>query len=910
MKKTITSEIVVGYSQCPRKAFLLLCTSKRGAQHEYMQILEKQQQNAQRNYIDDLRQENADVQPYSSENLKGNHQYLVNTTLEADGFSARCAVLSKVRTHSAFGHYSYEPTIVVGSHTIKKEHRLEIFFVSYVLELVQEKRPVSGYIIGLEGKSHRVKLENSSKTLIPFLEPLQEWFAEETPEPPSLILNKNCPTCQFRDMCREKAVQEDNLSLLDGISTQKAINGYEKKGLFTVKQLSYTFRPRKRKKRTKNPPPAIHKPELQALAIREQKIYLQELPELTRQPVELFLDIEGIPDQQFYYLIGLLVSEKDTTTYHPFWADTPDDEAQIWQQFLEKVNQYPEVPIYHYGSFEPRTLTKLGRRYDTDIEGLIIRLINVNKHIYGKVYFPVYSNRLKEIGAFIGAKWTSPNASGLQSLVWRHYWKETYSAKYKDLLLIYNEEDCLALKLLTSELSRIKHSADTLSDVDFINQPKRRATEVGDEIHCQLEMILIFAHANYDSKKISFRKKQMTSGQKKEPTTQKVLERYVKMPKPTKTIQALTGTICPRCGNNSLQPTKRKSKRLIIDLVLGKNGVRKTVTEYVGFKGYCLQCGKYYLPPDIRKYYKAQLYGHGFKAWVIYHRVALRMPYPSITELMEEQFSENITTSIRNFMNDLAYYYSETNEILIQHLQKSPFIHADETKISLDGVNWYVWVFTDERYVILKLMDTREATIVHEFLANYDGILISDFYPGYDSVRCRQQKCWVHLIRDINNDFWANSFDTEFEKFILDVKNLIIPIMETVQRYGLKKRHLNKFIKSVKRFYENTIINKHYKSELTIKYQNRFIRYQSSLFTFLEYDGIPWHNNSAERAIRHIAKQRVISTRFSENTLKNYLVLLGIRQTCRFQGKSFFKFLFSGETNLDKFEAHKRKRHR
>jgi predicted RecB family nuclease len=193
-----------------------------------------------------------------------------------------------------------------------------------------KKCPVSGYIVGLDGISHRVKLENGSKTLIPFLEPLQEWSAEDNPESPSLILNRNCPTCQFHDLCREKAVQEDNLSLLDCISTQKAINGYEKKkGLFTVKQLSYTFKPRKRRKRTKNPPPAVHKPELQALAIREKKIYLQELPELTRQPIELFFDIEGIPDQQFYYLIGLLVCENDTTTYHSFWADTSDDEAQI-----------------------------------------------------------------------------------------------------------------------------------------------------------------------------------------------------------------------------------------------------------------------------------------------------------------------------------------------------------------------------------------------------------------------------------------------------------------------------------------------------------------------------------------------------------------------------------------------------
>jgi hypothetical protein len=33
-----------------------------------------------------------------------------------------------------------------------------------------------------------------------------------------------------------------------------------------------------------------------------------------------------------------------------------------------------------------------------------------------------------------------------------------------------------------------------------------------------------------------------------------------------------------------------------------------------------------------------------------------------------------------------------------------------------------------------------------------------------------------------------------------------------------------------------------------------------------------------------------------------------IRQTCRLQGKSFFKFLFSGETDLEHFDARTRKR--
>ena len=211
--------------------------------------------------------------------------------------------------------------------------------------------------------------------------------------------------------------------------------------------------------------------------------------------------------------------------------------------------------------------------------------------------------------------------------------------------------------------------------------------------------------------------------------------------------------------------------------------------------------------------------------------------------------------------------------------------------------------------MIFMLRRTRNAEFLHKFLENYDGVLVSDFYAGYDSVKCKQQKCWVHLIRDLNDDLWKAPFDDEFEYFVSEIKNLLVPIMETIQKYGLKKRHLNKHRKFVNLFYQRMIDNKRYKSELAVKYQKRFTRYRDSLFLFLTQDGIPWHNNTAERAIRHLARQKTTSGYFGEKMMHYYLVLLGIRQACRFQEKSFFRFLYSGETDLDKFEVCKRKRH-
>jgi predicted RecB family nuclease len=896
MSKTITSETLVAYSQCPRKAYLLLFSRDKGTPHEYVSILEQQRQTTQRKFLNILRRKNVEVQPYSLENFKIKYEFLVNGTLEANGLAAECAILNKIRTH-------YTPTIFVAAYNIKKEQKLEMYFVSHILEQMQNKRPTSGQIIGLDGKSHRVKLEYSQKNLIPLLESLREWASDLSSEPPSLILNKHCFICQFRNLCRSKAEQEDNLSLLDSISAPKVIKKYENKGIFTVKQLSYTFKPRKRKKQLKNPPPVIHKPELQALALREGKIYLQELPDLTQQPVELFLDIEGIPDQQLYYLIGLLVSANGTTTYHSFWADNLVYEAQMWQKFLGQVSQYPDVPIYHYGSFEPHVLSTLTKRYDTN--NLTNNLINVNKHIFGKVYFPSYSNRLKEIGAIIGATWTSPNASGLQSLVWRHYWEETRNAEYKNLLLTYNQEDCQALKLLTEELSKIKYSADISSKIDYAHQPKQRATEVGKEIHNQFEIVLKSAQGRYDKRKISFRSEQEKSRQ-----TTKIRgskkgyqgQRRVK-PKPTKVVHVPKGEYCPKCKDKErLQQSKGVSKRLTIDLILTKNGVRKTIIEYVGEYGYCRKCCRRYAPPEVRKYGRTQLYGHRFKAWFVYHRVALRLPYERIADLIQEQFNEEISWGYSPaFVRDMSYYYAQTEADIAERILQSPFVHVDETPINIRGFIQYVWVFTDGKYSIFKLRESRESTVVQEFLNEYKGILISDFYSGYDSIECVQQKCWVHLIRELNDDLCRLPFDTELEFFVLKVKNLFIPIMEAVQKYGLKRWNLQKFQKDVKIFYKATIIEKRYKSEAVIKYQKRFTRYKDSLFTFLEYDGIPWHNNTAERTIRHIVKQQAISGNFHESITHHYLLLLGIRQACRFQNKSFLKFLFSGKTTLDEF---------
>ncbi|MEO8149770.1 MAG: TM0106 family RecB-like putative nuclease [Bacteroidia bacterium] len=749
-------------------------------------------------------------------------------------------------------------------------------------------------VFGKNIRQTKFKLSSFTKTIKKTIGELNKILSDSSE--PSLILNNHCPVCEFRNYCKEKAKTDGNMSLLDR-ATSKVIEKYKKKGIFTIQQLSYLYKPRRRKKQRAKPP-ISHNIELQALAIRTNKLYVKQLPELSRQPIELFLDIEGNPDKESYYLIGVLICKDLVTTCNSFWADNANDETHIWEQFISITNEYPDSPIYHYGNYESKAIDILGKRHDTNVTGIQKRLINIVNSIYGKIYYPTYSNRLKELGSYIGATWSSLNASGIQSTVWRHQCEEIQNEKYKELLTTYNKEDCHALKLLTDKLSQIQESANALLEVDFVDNPKKNSTGVSTQIHQQFDLILKFAHENYDIHKISFQNsvQQEVLGKKKTGAKTGHLGAFRAIPKASRIITVPIKRTCPthKC---KLIKNSKTAEQTITDIVFTKNSIRKTIFKYIGHKSYCSKCNKFFMPSQIKKIW-GKHFGHNFKAWIVYQRLVLKLPFDIIRLNLKEMFNENIGKGgVYTVFYKFAFFYNYTERQNLKQILNSPFVHADETKVNVKGVDHYVWIFTNGKQVIFRETETREINIVMELLRDFKGILISDFYPGYESLKCKHQKCWVHLIRDLNEDLYKNPYDIEYENFILELRNLIIPIFASIEKYQSKKCHFNKFKKSIEAFYNLVILNANYSSEMTLKYQTRIKKHWANLFTFIEFDDIPWNNNMAERGLRHLAIQRKIST-FFDKGIKNYLLFLGIMQTCRFQKKSFLKFLLSGKKTI------------
>jgi predicted RecB family nuclease len=78
------------------------------------------------------------------------------------------------------------------------------------------------------------------------------------------------------------------------------------------------------------------------------------------------------------------------------------------------------------------------------VDRLLASAVNVLSLIHSHLYFPCHSNGLKEVGGMMGCTWSEPDASGLQSLVWRSRWEQTNAEVWKEKLLTYNQEDCAA----------------------------------------------------------------------------------------------------------------------------------------------------------------------------------------------------------------------------------------------------------------------------------------------------------------------------------------------------------------------------------------------------------------------------------------------------------------------------------
>lgn len=358
---------------------------------------------------------------------------------------------------------------------------------------------------------------------------------------------------------------------------------------------------------------------------------------------------------------------------------------------------------------------------------------------------------------------------------------------------------------------------------------------------------------------------------------------------------------CPECcgGWRGKGPLEF---RTVQDLVFGRDSLKRRVVKYSLRSVACRRCGYRYRVHEWYRQGRARKWGWNVVAYFVYNVIGLRIPQLTVQHNLGRLFGFDLTRStLNNLKIQAADCYSETKNKILARITQGSVIHADETGANIKGHSAYVWVLTNLQDVVYILTDSREGQFVKELLKDFKGVLVSDFYGVYDSLECRQQKCLIHLMRDLNDELLNNPFDEEMKAIITGFAALLKPIVETVDRRGLKKHFLRKHELEVRRFYRS-LDKSEFKSEAASKCKQRFLKNRNKLFTFLHCDGVSWHNNNAEHAIKAFARLRqVISGTSTKKGIEEYLTLLSIAETCEYRKLDFLDFLRSGEMDVQAF---------
>ncbi len=229
---------------------------------------------------------------------------------------------------------------------------------------------------------------------------------------------------------------------------------------------------------------------------------------------------------------------------------------------------------------------------------------------------------------------------------------------------------------------------------------------------------------------------------------------------------------------------------VIIDLKFTSNGIKRWVTQYDKGRFKCATCERVFTPETFMELrYK---FGRNLYAWAINQHISYRMSIHNINQMLSDLFNIQSTVSgLQRSKASFAFEYKDTYTELLNSIAKGKLLHVDETQVRIkqnikESSSGYVWVFANIDTACYLFKSNREADFLKELLNEFEGILVSDFYAGYDSIACPQQKCLIHLIRDLNDDLYKNPFDIEFKQIVTHFGKLLRAIIETIGVYGLK----------------------------------------------------------------------------------------------------------------------------
>jgi transposase len=339
--------------------------------------------------------------------------------------------------------------------------------------------------------------------------------------------------------------------------------------------------------------------------------------------------------------------------------------------------------------------------------------------------------------------------------------------------------------------------------------------------------------------------------------------------------------VCPRCGG-PVQRCDDHRTRVIADI---PQELQAEATEHAIYRDYCPACQRRVEPVVVDALPKATI-GHRAVALTSWLHYGLGVTIDQIVAIMSHHLSTRLTAGgLVAMWQRLAAILATWYEQIAEQARQSAVLHGDETGWRINGKTCWLWCFCSQETCYYVIDRCRGSPVLQKFFTEaFAGVLVRDFWAPYDQVVAGDhQCCLVHLLRELEKVDQHNQSDP-WQAFAKLLRRLLRDGIRLRQRADFRP---DAYRSRILRLDERLIAlaEGQYADADAQRLANRLSRYRDSIFTFLDYENVPFENNHAERQIRPAVVLRKNSqSNRSEKGASTQPVLMSVYRTLKLRG--------------------------
>jgi len=230
-------------------------------------------------------------------------------------------------------------------------------------------------------------------------------------------------------------------------------------------------------------------------------------------------------------------------------------------------------------------------------------------------------------------------------------------------------------------------------------------------------------------------------------------------------------------------------------------------------------------------------------------------------------------------VNKSADMLRPANQEIFSALRDQTVLNADETGWPVANKSAYIWGFFNTSLAYFHADKSRGSKVPIAILGEkFKGTVLCDFYAAYNFLQ-KKQRCWIHLLRDIENERKVLPGSISLEKFEIRAWDLVKKGVEIskLEESSQKSKEIIRFDKALRSISKMKLPDG--KASTLAK---RIDKHHQDLARFITEPGVEYHNNRAERQLRPLVVARKNS--YGSNTpmgAERNCIIYSVVETCR-----------------------------